>query len=346
MTIDASYYCGNKAFSVERKTTPPPAQGEVQIDVAYCGLCGTDIHIFHGHMDARTGDHRIIGHEMSGVISRLGPGVEGFEPGQSVVVRPLIHCGDCPTCRRGYEHICQNLKFIGIDTDGALQEKWNVPAHTVHIIPEGLSLKHAALAEPLAVACHDVRRARVAKGEDVLIIGGGPIGILIGLVARHLGANVVISEINETRIEIAEAMGFTTVNPKKVDVGAALQAMTDTKGMDVVFEVSGVQAGIDLMTEAAATRARICMVAIHASKPQVDLFQFFWKELEMLGARVYEADDYEMALGLLADGKIPADTIITDLRGLDEVGDALGSLTSDPTMLKTLIQVGAHKEAP
>ena len=319
-----------------------PSAGEVQIDVAYCGLCGTDIHIFHGHMDKRTGDHRIIGHEMSGVIARLGPEVEEFEVGQNVVVRPLIHCGNCPTCRRGYEHICQNLKFIGIDTDGALQEKWNVPAHTVHIIPDGVSLKHAALAEPLAVACHDVRRARVTTGEDVLIIGGGPIGILIGMVARNSGAHVVISEINEARIEIAKKLGFKTINPKETDIISDLRGITETKGMDVIFEVSGVQAGIDLMTEVAATRARICMVAIHATKPEVDLFQFFWKELEMLGARVYEAADYEMALNQLADDKIPADTIITDLRGLEEVGDALGSLTSDPTMLKTLIRVGRH----
>lgn len=319
-----------------------PSAGEVQIDVAYCGLCGTDIHIFHGHMDKRTGDHRIIGHEMSGVIARLGPEVEEFEVGQNVVVRPLIHCGNCPTCRRGYEHICQNLKFIGIDTDGALQEKWNVPAHTVHIIPDGVSLKHAALAEPLAVACHDVRRARVTKGEDVLIIGGGPIGILIGMVARNSGAHVVISEINEARIEIAKKLGFKTVNPKEIDISSDLRGITETKGMDVIFEVSGVQAGIDLMTEVAATRARICMVAIHATKPEVDLFQFFWKELEMLGARVYEAADYEMALNLLSDGKIPAEMIITDLRDLEEVEDALGSLTSDPTMLKTLIRVGHH----
>ncbi len=342
MTFDASYYCGNKAFTLKQKTASMPSAGEVQIDVAYCGLCGTDIHIFHGHMDKRTGDHRIIGHEMSGVIARLGPEVEEFEVGQNVVVRPLIHCGNCPTCRRGYEHICQNLKFIGIDTDGALQEKWNVPAHTVHIIPDGVSLKHAALAEPLAVACHDVRRARVTKGEDVLIIGGGPIGILIGMVARNSGAHVVISEINEARIEIAKKLGFKTVNPKEIDISSDLRGITETKGMDVIFEVSGVQAGIDLMTEVAATRARICMVAIHATKPEVDLFQFFWKELEMLGARVYEAADYEMALNLLSDGKIPAEMIITDLRDLEEVEDALGSLTSDPTMLKTLIRVGHH----
>jgi len=342
MTIEASFYCGNKSFSVERKAAPDPDRGEVQIDVAFCGLCGTDIHIFHGHMDARTGNNRIIGHEMSGVVSKVGEGVNGLEVGQKVVVRPLDHCGECQTCNRGHEHICQNLNFIGIDTDGALQEKWNVPAHTIHAVPEGLSLKHAALTEPLAVACHDVARARVVQDDDVLIIGGGPIGMLIAMVARHAGGRVVISEINETRLEIAKQLGFHAVNPKKVDVAATLDDMTQTKGMDVIFEVSGVQAGIDLMTSAAATRARICLVAIHSAKPEVDLFQFFWKELELLGARVYEPADYDKALKLLSNGDIAADTIITDLRNLEEVGTVLDSLTSDPTMLKTLIRVGSH----
>lgn len=342
MTIDASFYSGNKSFSVERKVPPDPASGEVQIDVAFCGLCGTDIHIFHGHMDARTGNKRIIGHEMSGTVSKVGEGVEGVEAGQKVVVRPLDHCGECPTCRRGYQHICQNLNFIGIDTDGALQEKWNVPAHTIHAVPDNLSLKHAALTEPLAVACHDVSRARIVTGEDVLIIGGGPIGMLIAMVARHAGGRVVISEVNETRLEIAKQLGFHTVNPKEIDVATTLLDLTKTKGMDAIFEVSGVQEGIDLMTAAAATRARICMVAIHSGKPNVDLFQFFWKELELLGARVYEPTDYDRALALLSNGDIAADTIITDLRNLDEVGDVLGSLTSDPTMLKTLIRVGRH----
>lgn len=340
MTIDASFYCGDKSFSVERKVAPDPGWGEVQIDVAFCGLCGTDIHIFHGQMDDRTGNNRIIGHEMSGVVSKIGDGVDGIEVGQKVVVRPLDHCGECQTCDRGYEHICQNLNFIGIDSDGALQEKWNVPAHTIHAVPEGLSLKHAALAEPLAVACHDVARARIAQNDDVLVIGGGPIGMLIAMVARHAGGRVVISEINETRLAIAKQLGFQAVNPKEIDVAATLIDVTKTKGMDVIFEVSGVQEGINLMTEAAATRARICLVAIHSVKPKVDLFQFFWKELELLGARVYEPADYDRALTLLSNGDIAADTIITDLRNLDEVGDVLGNLTSDPTMLKTLIRVG------
>ena len=137
MTISAAYYRGDKRFTVETiAAPPPPGPGEVQIDVAFCGICGTDLHVYLGHMDQRVGFERVIGHEMSGTVSTVGDGVAGLTPGDRVVVRPLDACGECPACKRGHAHICQNLKFLGLDTDGAFQEKWTVPAHTVHKLPE------------------------------------------------------------------------------------------------------------------------------------------------------------------------------------------------------------------
>lgn len=341
MTTKAAYYVGNKHFAIEEIEVPPPGPGQVQLDVAYCGICGTDLHIYLGHMDKRVGDHRVIGHEMSGRVAALGEGVSGFRPGQPVVVRPLDACGECAACRAGYSHICHNLKFIGIDTDGAFQQLWNVPAHTLHALPEGLPLAHAALIEPLAVACHDVRRGRVATGEDVLVIGGGPIGMLIAQVARHAGGNVIISEINEHRIAFASKLGISAVNPGKVDVAEHVQQATANKGADVVFEVSGSQPGAELMTASAATRGRIVMVAIHANKQNVDLFRFFWRELEMVGARVYEPQDYDAAIKLLADGVVDAETMITDLSALDGIEAAFDALTRNPASMKTLIKIEA-----
>ncbi len=337
MQLTAAFYTGDKTFSVERVDPVLPGPGEVQIDVSYCGICGTDLHVYLGHMDKRIGHHRVIGHEMSGVVSAVGEGVSGISPGERVVVRPLDHCGDCPACHRGHKHICQNLKFLGLDTNGAFQQKWTVPAHTLHTLPEGLSLRHAALIEPVAVACHDVKRGRVRAGEDVLVIGGGPIGMLIALVAKNAGANVTLSEINTHRIAIAEKLGVAAMNPKETDVAEAMAAATDGKGADVIFEVSGSQAGVDLMTAAAATRARIVMVAIHATKPEVDLFQFFWREIEMIGARVYEPEDYDEAISIVASGAIDADTMITDVQGLEDIGAAFAELSGNPRAMKTLI---------
>lgn len=339
MLSKAAVYRGDKTFTLEEKTFASPAADEVQIDVAYCGICGTDLHIYLGHMDARVGSERTIGHEMSGVISAVGKNVKDLSIGQPVVVRPLAHCGDCPACDAGHSHICHNLKFIGIDTDGAFQQKWNVPAHTIHVLPEDLDLSHAALIEPLAVACHDVGRAEVRDGQDILVIGGGPIGILVALVARHAGGNVTISEINENRLEFAEKLGFATLNPKAVDVAKTVHDRTGGKGADVVFEVSGSQPGVDLMTEAAATRGRIVMVAIHASKPQVDMFKFFWRELDLVGARVYLKEDYEEAMRLLEKGVVDCDAFITDIKQLDDIQGAFEELTSNPQAMKSMIKI-------
>jgi len=341
MSLNAAFYTGNKQFSLETVESEPPGFGEIQIDVAYCGICGTDLHVYLGHMDQRIGNHRVIGHEMSGTVSALGKGVDGFAVGEPVVVRPLDACGECPSCQRGFPHVCQKLTFLGLDTNGAFQQQWSVPAHTVHKLPTTLSLEHAALIEPVAVAVHDVRRGRVVAGEDVLVIGGGPIGMLIAMVAQQAGANVTVSEINTHRLSMAKAMNINTVNPKDEDAAAALMASTGGKGVDVVFEVSGTQLGVDLMTAVTATRGRIVMVAIHADKPTVDLFQFFWKEIEMVGARVYESRDYEEAIRLVATEAIDSKRLITSVQPLPDIQSAFEELSGNPKAMKTLIRCNA-----
>lgn len=343
--MKASYYTCNKTFAVEQSEAVDPAPGEVAIAVAYCGLCGTDLHVYHGNMDLRVGCHRIIGHEMSGTVAALGDGVDDLAVGDKVVVRPLLSCGDCPACSAGHGHICHSLKFLGLDSDGALQQRWTVPRVTVHRLPAEMSLQHAALVEPLAVACHDVGRSRLAPGEDALVIGGGPIGILIAMVAKARGASVHISEINENRRALARSFGFAVIDPAAEDVGKFVHAATGGKGADVVFEVSGSQAGVDCMTAAVAARGRIVMVAIHSDKPEIDLFRFFWREIELLGARVYTGDDFDTAIGLIAAGAIDCDSIITNVQDIDQVGETLADLAGNPAALKSLIRVGAGAEA-
>lgn len=338
--ITAAFYRGNRTFAVERTQPQRPAKGEVAIRVAYCGICGTDMHVFHGNMDARVGLNRTVGHEMSGWVAEVGEGVTQVCIGQKVVVRPLDHCGACPACAAGHKHICHKLKFLGLDTDGAMQQIWTVPAHTLHVLPDDMRMDHAALIEPVAVACHDVRLSGLKPGEDVVVIGGGPIGILVAMVARDAGGNVVISEVNPHRLTIAQKLGFETVNPAESDLAASIQERTGGKGAEVVFEVSGTQPGVDAMTAVAATKARIVMVAIHATKPQIDLFQFFWRELQLIGARVYEGEDYEKAIAIVASGGVDADTIITDISPLAEIQAAFESLDSTPTAMKSLIRVG------
>ncbi|KQX35655.1 molecular chaperone GroES [Devosia sp. Root436] len=341
MTNTAAFYRGDRRFEIEQIPERAPLPGEVQIDVAFCGICGTDLHAFHGNMDARIGTHRVIGHEMSGRVSAIGADVLGIAVGENVVVRPLDPCGSCPACRAGLSHICHRLKFLGLDTDGAFQQKWTVPAHTIHVLPADMPLDRAALIEPLAVACHDVRMSRLVAGEMALVIGGGPIGVLVAMVAAYKGARVLVSEVNENRLAKIAALGLAGINPTKTDLSREITRMTADKGADVVFEVSGSQGGVDLMTEVAATRGRIVMVAMHPRKPTVDLFRFFWRELQLIGTRVYEPEDYEAAIALLEGGKVDVDGLITDRRPLREIQAAFDALDNNPVAMKTLIDCGS-----
>lgn len=281
---------------------------------------------------------QVLGHEMSGVIAAVGPDVRGFAAGDRVTVRPLDPCGSCPACLRGHSHICQKLKFIGIDAPGALQSLWTVPAHTLHRLPEGIPMKHAAMVEPIAVACHDVRLGGVQAGEYVVVQGGGPIGILIALVSRSAGARVLLTEVNPFRLQLARSLNLETANPLETDVVALVNEQTGTAGADVVFEVSGSAAGAEMMTRLPRTRGRIVVVAIFNKPPAIDLFRAFWRELQILGARVYEPQDFEKAIALAASGCLPLDRLISAVRPLEELRPAMEKLQSGGDVMKILMR--------
>jgi (R,R)-butanediol dehydrogenase / meso-butanediol dehydrogenase / diacetyl reductase len=333
--MSAVYYEGAGAFSVGDCIVQPPGPGEVRLDVAYCGVCGTDLHIAHGSMDARVHTPQVIGHEMSGTVADVGEGVAGIRPGDRVVVRPLDARG-ATAADRGFTHISRNLKFLGIDAPGALQVSWTVPAFTLHALPDGLDLRLGALAEPLAVACHDVRRGEVAPGQTVVVIGGGPIGLLIALVAQARAARVLVVEPDETRRALAAELGFTVYDPTD-GVAAGVAEVTEGAGADVVFEVSGSATGILAATQHAALRGRVVVVAIFPEPKPVALFDLFWKELELIGARVYEPEDFDAAIALLASGSLDVERLITAVEPLKRVPSVFEELTSGRPAMKILV---------
>jgi 2-desacetyl-2-hydroxyethyl bacteriochlorophyllide A dehydrogenase len=338
--VKAVYYEGNGSFALRESEPLAPAAGEVRIDVAYCGICGTDLHIAHGAMDHRVRTPQVIGHEMSGTVAELGPEVEGFRVGDPVVVRPLDSRGETHA-DKGFAHISRNLKFLGIDTPGAFQSSWTVPAFTLHRVPGRVDLRIAALAEPLAVACHDVRRAAVEADEFVVVIGGGPIGLLVALVARESGARIVVSEPNAARRALASDVGFEVVDPSADDVPARVSELTETRGADVVFEVSGSAAAALEMTKLASLRGRLVLVAIYPEPQPIHLFDFFWKELELRGARVYEAEDYERAIALIANGNLPLERLITTVEPLDRLPAVFEEHARGSTAMKILVDCRA-----
>ncbi|WP_369368134.1 zinc-binding dehydrogenase [Streptomyces sp. CG4] len=343
MTL-AVRYVSARSLDTAAVIGAPPGPGEVELAPAYVGICGTDLHIFHGDMDARVQTPAVLGHEMSGRVVRVGPGVEGWRAGDAVTVMPLRWDGSCPACRAGHQHVCQHLDFIGIDSPGAMQQRWTVPASTLIRLPDSLALGRAALVEPTAVAVHDVGRAKVAEGEKAVVVGGGPVGVLIALVARAAGAEVRVVEPSAHRRLLAEELGLTVWDPAADDIGALVGEWTRDAGADVAFEVSGAAGGVDTAVDVLGVRGRLCLVAIHPRPREVNLHRFFWRELTLVGARLYDRDDFERAVTLVADGTIPAERLISKVVPLTQAQAAFEALEGGGDVMKILVDCTDNTE--
>ena len=335
--MKAAAYEGNRTITVGESTPISPRQDEVRLDVAYCGICGTDMHIFHGHMDQRVRIPQIIGHEVSAEVADIGEEVGGFSVGDRVAVLPLKY-GEAAPSDKGFAHVGKGVEVIGVDLPGGMQGSWTVPAYTLHKLPQAVSLEHGAMIEPAAVACHDVRLGEVKEGENCVVIGGGPIGLLIALVAREKGARVILSEVNDARNALAESLGLRAINPLKIDLAATVADETGEAMADIVFEVSGSQSGVEVMTEVVNVRGRIVMVAIHPEPRSVHLFRFFWSELRMIGVRLYEPEDFEEAIDLIARQRLPLDHLITRIDPIDGVQKVFETIDASPDGIKYLIK--------
>lgn len=337
----AAYYTGGGTIEVADAVVEEPAAGQVQVAVSFTGICGTDLHIMLGHMDHRVTRPGVIGHEMSGRVVALGAGVAGWSVGDAVTVMPLRWCGSCPVCLAGHEHICRSLDFIGIDSTGSMQNRWNVPAEVLVALPDGLSLRDAALVEPTAVAVHDVGRGEVRPGDRVVVVGGGPVGLLIAVVARARGADVLVAEVDGFRRGIAERLGFLVLDPLATDLAEYVETWSDGAGAAVAFEVSGSQPGLTAALAVLAARGRLVVVGIHAETRQMDLHRVFWRELSIVGARVYRRDDFEEAVRLLDSGVIPADLLISAVEPLGTADRAFARLAAGGGVMKVLVDCQA-----
>lgn len=334
--MKAAFYEGNHVIRVRDTEPVPPQPDEVRLDVAFAGICGTDLHIYHGALDWRVRIPQVIGHEMSGTVAEVGTAVGDFQPGDRVVVRPQDCRGETPA-DRGLSHLCATATTLGIDTTGAFQSSWTVPACTVHRLPAGVGFEVGALAEPFAVAWHAVRMAKLVPGELVLVAGGGPIGLLTALAARHAGARAVVSEIAPYRRQFAGQLGFETIDPARDDAVRWVRDRSEGRGADVFFEASGARAAVRTMTDLLAPRGRAVIVAIHAQPVEVNLFHVFWKELLLVGARSYERIDYDEILPLMAEGALPLARLITGIQPLERIGDVFHDLDTNPEAMKMLI---------
>ena len=335
----ASFYQGAGTFKPGTAPVPIPGPTEALLRVRRVGICGTDLHIFQGHLDHRVPRGGVIGHETFAEVAEA-PAGSGVRAGDRVVVEPLDFCGTCRACAMGAAYLCYRLKVLGVDLPGGMQEYWAVPTARLLPVPDTLSDDHAALIEPLAVATHDVRRAEVKPGDAVLIFGGGPIGALIALVARLRGARVVVAEINPFRLDMLRGLGLQTVGPD-ADVVQFAHEWTGGEGVDVAFEVTGNPAAVRAMTEVVRVWGAVSIVAIHAEPIPVNLYQMFARELTMHGSRLYAREDWDEAIRLASSGAVPLAPLVSRRIPLEALQEGMELALGGGAVMKVLVDLTA-----
>ncbi len=334
-----SFYRRHRLFEIGDAPVPTPGAGEALLRVRRVGICGSDLHIFQGHLDHRVPVDGTIGHEVFAEVV-TAPEHSGFAAGARVVVEPVLFCGTCRACRMGATYLCYSLKVLGVDATGGMQDYWTVPVDRLIAVPDSLSDNDAALIEPMAVATHDVARAGVKAGDTVLVFGGGPIGTLIALVARQRGADVRVAEINPWRVSLLQQLGFETIGPGDDPVAAA-RAWTGGNGVDVAFEVSGSHDAVRVITEVVRVWGTVSIIAIHAEPAAVNLYPMFARELTMHGSRLYTRAAWVEAINLMAAGQIHASPLISRLIPLEHLQQGMEEALGGGPVMKILVDLTA-----
>jgi 2-desacetyl-2-hydroxyethyl bacteriochlorophyllide A dehydrogenase len=334
----ALYYLGNRRFESGEEKEAFTGADEVRIKVHYCGICGTDYHIAKGDLDARIAEFpRVIGHEASGEIVDTVENVSDWKVGDRVVVRPLAVCGTCEECKSGNENVCRNVKYLGIEGEGAFQKLWTVDKSILHRCPDNVDFKEAALVEPLAVCAHAIKRSEIKPGEAAVVIGGGPIGIMTALLLKEKNVNVLVSEIDSGRRENCSELGIDTVNPAETDLSKKVDEITGSLGVTVVFEASGSQAGLDVAPGLIKPNGRLVTIATYSRKMELDIRQLHYRQIKLVTTRAYQKDDFEYVLSLMEQKKLPAERLITKVVSLGNLKEFLEKSISGNTNIKVLV---------
>ena len=297
---------------------PIPGAGEVLLDVRYCGICGSDLHMLHMPADV-VPPGLVLGHEFTGAIADLGPGVEGWAVGERVVVFPMVPCGQCHACRAGHPNLCHKRmeEEPGVGRQGAYAESVVVPVGMLRRLPSKVSDAHGALIEPLAVAVRAIRLSGATPDEPVCVLGAGPIGVLtvVSLRARGFG-RVAVVEPAPGRRAVVERLGVPAVAPHEASTG--VPSLVGHESPKTVLDCTGHPSGAPLALELLPAAGCLTIAGLPTAAVPLDLAALVRKEIVVRGAFIYVEDDFAEALGHIAAGRVPCEQIITTVAGLEE----------------------------
>jgi len=327
-SMKGAVYYGKEDVKIQDVPIPSYTDSEVLVKVAYCGICGTDLHEFldganfcplpdKPHPISGTSLPLVLGHEYSGTIVKVGTNLASkYQVGQKVAIQPDFGCTNCYDCNHNQRNCCSQMGFVGLSgPPGGLGEYSALGEGNIHVLPDSIPLDIGALVEPLAVAWHAVRTSKLQAGQSALVIGSGPIGAATIRSLKALGAGTVIcAEPTSQRQEIAKASGAdVVVNPIKDDVAAACRKATNGRGVDVALDAAGLANGNTLNTCIDSTRAggMITNIAIHNAKVPLDLVSLYMRERTLNGIIGYTRQDFVEVIEALAAGKLKAADMIT-----------------------------------
>ena len=291
---------------------PDPKTGEVLIKIMNIGICGSDIHVYHGKHPF-TSYPVTQGHEVSGLIEKIGEGTTGFTIGQKVTVQPQVVCGECYPCRHGKYNLCEKLKVMGFQTTGMASQYFAVDAKRVTALPETISLEEGALIEPLAVAVHAVGCAGDVNGKSICVLGAGPIGILTAQVAKGLGAhNVMITDVSDIRLAKAKEVGVEAcINTKTEDFATEFIRYFGPDKADVIYDCAGNNITMNQAIRSARKGRVLILVAVFDGMATVDLAVLNDHELSLNTSMMYRNEDYQKAIELVSERKVQLKPLIS-----------------------------------
>ena len=320
---------------------PEPGRGEVLVKIRYIGICGSDIHVYHG-THPFTAYPITQGHEVSGEVIALGNGVCGLTEGQKVTIEPQVFCGTCHPCRHGKYNLCESLKVMGFQTTGVASTYFAVAAEKVTPLPSALSYEEGAMIEPLAVTVHAAHRAGNVTGKTIAILGCGPIGILLCQTLKALSAKaVLVTDVSDYRLSLAKRCGAdVAVNTARNDFNEALVAAFGPDKCDLIYDCAGNDTTINQAIRCARKGSTIILVAVFGKMAQTDLAVLNDHELDLNTTMMYRHEDYVEAISLVEQGKVSLKPLMTRVFPFRRYLDAYQYIDQNrETTMKVLIDV-------
>lgn len=330
--MKALMYLGPKNMELLDVPEVSPQKGEVKVALKASGICGSDTHGYLGTTGRRTAP-MVMGHESAGVVVELGEGVTKFAVGDRVVIFPIKYCGHCEYCQQHLENICPNRTFLGVMSEnGTFVDAINMPEHLVIKLPDSMSYEYGALIEPFAVAYRAVSQALPLKGQTLMIIGSGPIGLMIMMIAKHMGAEkIIVSDVVENRLALALDLGADfVVNGAKGDIGEQLKQQIGREKVDLTIEAVGITPTAQQSINYLKNKGTTVWVGNADKTIQIGMQEIVTRELVVKGNYIYTVQDFVDAMNLMANGSFDMARLISATIPLNEANDMFKTLTSGP----------------